>query len=296
LGECYCPFAAERKFFHRDWTCGRVAKLERPTAVTPSAPVLVESEPPIVTITLNRPRRANCINAEMTALIDDAVRAAEADDRIRCLLLTATGSVFCGGSDLRDVLENGPESINLPAHGFAGLSQRQRALPLVAAVNGAARAGGCEIAFAADVVIAAGSATFGFPEVQHGVIAGGGGAIRLARWLPAPLVHQLLLVGDVIDAERAHQLGLVGAVVGDEQLISTAWAAAVRIAAASPDAIRITRELVAEATGVELAWAANARAVDKIVASPDFAEGLAAFCEARSPVWPEPGRRQKEMQ
>jgi enoyl-CoA hydratase len=160
-------------------------------------------------------------------------------------------------------------------------------LPLVVGVNGAARAGGFEIALAADLVVAATSATFGLLEAQHRHHRRRRRS-SAARAINRPAAaNQMLLAGGVIHAERAYALGMVGTLVTNNELAAEAIATAHRVAAASPVAVRITRDVVFEAicASAEGTRAANARAVERITASADFAEGIATFAERRAPVW-----------
>lgn len=250
-------------------------------------PVLVERRGGVMVLTLNRPTAANAINAAVTGALDAVVTEAEGDPEVRCIVLTGAGRNFCSGSDLREFARTGGEGVFLDGKGFAGLAERRRTVPMIAAVNGAARAGGWEIALAADMVVAAESATFSFPEVRSGLIAGAGGIIRIGRCLPPAVAHQIMLTGVVLSARRAYELGLVTLIAPDTEVIDVAVALANDVALGSPDAVRITRDLVVEAPhlGTDEGWARNARAVAEIQRSPDLAEGLAAFLERRGPRW-----------
>src|SRR5262249_28723753 len=137
--------------------------------------------------------------------------------------------------------------------GFAGLVSRDFPKPIIAAVNGPALAGGCEIVLSCDLVVAADTSRFGIPEVQRGLMAAGGGLIRLPNRLPLsiPLGLELAMTGDPMDADRALQLGLVNRVVPRDEVLPTALALAERIAANSPIAVRQSRKLVREAAELD---------------------------------------------
>ena len=158
---------------------------------------------------------------------------------------------------------------------------------LIAAVNGAALAGGFEIVLSCDLVVAAEHATFGIPEVQRGLVAGAGGLIRLPRRVALPIALELGVTGDPIDAARALQLGLVNRVVPAERVLDEALALAARIAENAPLAVRVSKAVMIETQKLdeEAAWAYNDAATDRIRSSEDLMEGIIAFAEKRPPVW-----------
>ena len=171
--------------------------------------------------------------------------------------------------------------------GFAGITQREFPKPIIAAVNGAALAGGCEIMLSCDLVVAADHATFGIPEAKRGLVAGAGGLIRLPKRLPIAIALELALTGDPIDAPRALQLGLINRVVPAASLMDEALALAASIADNAPLAVRWSKHVMVRAAGVseEEGWKLNAEAVGVVFTSADAMEGPVAFAEKRKPNW-----------
>jgi enoyl-CoA hydratase len=171
--------------------------------------------------------------------------------------------------------------------GFAGIAARRFPKPLIAAVNGAAVAGGFEIVLACDLVVAAEHATFGIPEVKRGLAAAGGGLIRLAKRAPQAIALELALTGDSIDAQRALAYGLVNRVVPADQVISEALALANSICANAPLAVRASKQLMKRSLDLteDEAWKLNAELTMPVFSSSDAFEGAIAFAEKRPPVW-----------
>lgn len=232
-------------------------------------------------LTLNRPERRNAIDQgladELSAAFDDL----EADRAVRVAVLTGGTDYFCAGTDLASpeppATEGGP-------YGFLA---RVRRTPLIAAVEGYAFGGGFECVLACDLVVAASNARFGAPEVKRGVIANSGALFRGSTRLPLNIATEMLVTGDPIGADRAHAFGLVNALTEPGRAREGAVALAGRIVVNSPDAVAISLGAVAqeaverEARGWELTRGADA----EIAASPDRAEGVAAFFEKRQPTW-----------
>lgn len=240
-------------------------------------------------VTLDRPDRANAIDAAMSQALGRAFGDAAADPAIRAMVITGAGDrVFCGGADLKAMaLGDGGGGAPAPASispGMEVFTEQPYPKPIVAAVNGAAFGGGFGIALACDLLVAADHARFAIPEVQRGLV-GVGVTARVARRLPAAVVLELALTGEPIDAHRALALGLVNRVVPLAELRATALALAARIAANGPLAVRVTKDVAMRALhlhdNVDLA-ALRALAAP-VFASDDAAEGRAAFLERRTP-------------
>ena len=159
--------------------------------------------------------------------------------------------------------------------------------PLIAAVEGAALAGGTEIVLACDLVVAAEDARFGVPEVKRGLIAAAGGLFRLGRKIPLNLAMECVLTGDPIDAPFAHRHGLVNSLCAPGEALQTAVGLAHRITANAPLAVRESRSIVLDCTGVDdaEAWRRSEESADRVFASEDVREGVAAFLEKRAPAW-----------
>lgn len=239
-------------------------------------------------LTLNRPEARNAINGALSRELVAAFREIEADDSCRVVVLTGAGDkAFCAGMDLKAFAAGEAEEVMGAEGGFGGIARRQFPKPLVAAVNGPALAGGCEIVLACDIVIAATSATFGIPEVKRGLIAGAGGLVRLPRWISSPIAMELALTGDPISAWRAFDLGLINKAVEAGELLEEAVALATRISTNSPMAVQSSKRIItagADLSGPEL-WAINDAAVVDIVNSGDAREGAQAFVEKRQARW-----------
>jgi enoyl-CoA hydratase len=179
------------------------------------------------------------------------------------------------------------ENVTVPGRGLAGLTQRPPAKPLIAAVEGWALAGGCEIALACDLIVAADDAKFGIPEVKRGLVAGAGGLVRLPRRIPAGIAMELALTGDPLPAADAHRLGLVNKLTAPGQALAGALALAERIAANGPLAVAATKQIVGQQFDWQLAevWEKQEPIMRPAFQSKDAREGALAFAEKRAPVW-----------
>ncbi|MFB6672434.1 enoyl-CoA hydratase-related protein [Streptomyces sp. NPDC056390] len=166
-------------------------------------------------------------------------------------------------------------------------SGRAPSKPLIAAVEGWALAGGCELALAADLIVAATDAKFGLPEVQRGLVAAGGGLLRLPKVLPHQLAMQVVLTGDPLTAEVAHVHGLVNVLTEPGDALAGARKLAARIAANGPLAVRVSKQIATAAVnyGDADAFASQREAVEMVMASADAKEGARAFADKRAPVW-----------
>ncbi|MBS1847321.1 MAG: crotonase/enoyl-CoA hydratase family protein [Actinobacteria bacterium] len=244
----------------------------------------------IVTITINRPAARNAVNGAVATGIEEAIDALEGDDDAWVGILTGAetekGHIFCAGADLKEIAVN-PGAMMTERGGFAGIVQRERTKPIIAAVDGPALAGGTEIVLSCDIVIASDTATFGIPEVKRNLVAGAGGLFRLPRKIPRNIAMECALTGDPIDATRAHQLGLVNHLCAEGEALATARGVAERIAKAAPLAVRESRAIMLAATDQpdELGWKLSGEGMMKMFGSEDFSEGITAFAEKREPIW-----------
>ena len=240
----------------------------------------------IAWITLNRPAKRNAISAEVAALIRDVVHRVEGDPAIRvAVLASCLEKVFCAGADLAGLLEG--KSPSTGEEGFAGLVYAKRSKPWIAAVRGAALAGGCEIVLACDMVVASHDAVFGLPEVRRGLIAGAGGLHRLPRLLPRNIAMELITAGTTMSATRAYELGMVNRLAPVEETHAAALALARQVAANAPLAVAGSLS-VARAALDDTEHHLRARTVaafETIRDSHDAREGPRAFLERREPVW-----------
>ncbi len=242
----------------------------------------------VAVLTINRPEARNAVNGEVAAGIEAAIDRIEADDDTWVGVLTGAGSVFCAGADLKAISSGQAGGLNTERGGFAGLVRRERSKPIIAAVDGRALAGGCEIALACDLIVASKAAQFGLPEVKRSLVAAGGGLFRLPKALPTKIALELVLTGDPITAERAYELGMINELVEEGAAVDAAVALAERICVNAPLAVRESRHVVLKALGTDSEkelWDLSNAAFAKVAQSEDFGEGPRAFIEKRAPQW-----------
>jgi enoyl-CoA hydratase len=241
----------------------------------------------VATITINRPEVRNAVNAEVANGIEDAIDRLEADDTIWLGILAAMPPVFSAGADLKEIAAGRVADLSTKRGGFAGIVHRERAKPIIAAVDGPALAGGTEITLACDLIVASSAATFGIPEVKRCLLAGGGGLFRLPRKIPFNIAMELALTGDPIDARRAYHFGLVNHLCEPGGALDEARKLAQRIEANAPVAVRESRSVILAAAAADeaTAWKLSGEAFRKVLASEDHKEGPLAFTEKRPPVW-----------
>jgi enoyl-CoA hydratase len=251
----------------------------------PAHEVLTEYRDGIATITINRPDARNAITAGVAAAIAAAIDTLEQRHELAVGILTGAGGTFCAGMDLKAFRRG--ESPSIPGRGFGGLTESPPSKPLIAAVEGWALAGGCELALSADIIVAARTAKFGLPEVKRGLVAAAGGLLRLPKALPYPVAMRLALTGDPIDAEEADRFGLVSLLADHGEALAAARGVAAVIAANGPLAVRATKRIIADTA----AWTdASAFEAQRAIAAPVFSssdaqEGALAFVEKRAPRW-----------
>jgi enoyl-CoA hydratase len=238
-------------------------------------------------LTLNRPEARNAVNHEVAAGIEAGIDRVEADDEVWIAVITHRGPVFSAGADLKVLAAGDARSLATERGGFAGIVRRERTKPIVAAVDGPALAGGCEIVLACDLVVASRAASFGLPEVSRGLLATAGGLIRLPRVLPMPVALELALTGTPLSAERAWQLGMVNALCEPGEAESGAIELADRVIANAPIAVRLSRRVMLASAFVdeEEGWRLSVEAFREVARTEDFREGPRAFVEKRPPVW-----------
>jgi enoyl-CoA hydratase len=246
-----------------------------------------EKRGPLAVIKINRPEARNAVNGAVAQGIEDAIDQIEEDDSVWVGIITGEPPVFCAGADLKEINSGNAASLQTQRGGFAGIVQRERTKPIIAAVDGPALAGGTEIVLSCDLVVASDTARFGIPEVKRSLVAAAGGLFRLGRKIPLNIAMELALTGDPIDAERAHHFGLVNRLVQPGEALDAATALAEQICANAPIAVRETRKVVLEATNAddEVGWRMSMEGMAKAMGSQDFSEGLTAFIEKRPPQW-----------
>jgi enoyl-CoA hydratase len=239
----------------------------------------------IEVLTMNRPEARNAINLALAQALGDALDELEADDSCWVVVLTGAGDkAFSAGMDLKAFAAG---EFPITEHGFAGITKRSFSKPLIAAVNGAALAGGLEVMLSCDLVVAVEHAMLGIPEASRGLIAGAGGLIRLPKRIPRSIALELALTAEPISAARAHAVGLVNRVVSAELLMAESLALAERIAKNAPMAVRRSKQVMLDATELSEAeaWVLNDETFEVIGKSKDALEGAVAFAEKREPNW-----------
>jgi acetyl-CoA C-acetyltransferase len=252
----------------------------------PPAPLRTHREGDgVLVITLDRPEVRNAIDLRTARLLERAVDDAEADDSVRVIVLTGAGSSFCAGMDLVSAARG--QFPVTERRGPLGLTAEPPAKPTIAAVEGAALAGGFELALCADLVVAAEDSTFGLPEVKRGLLAAAGGLLRTATRLPRAVALEIALVGDALPAARMHELGLVNRVVAPGDSLTVALELAATIAGNAPLSVRTGKRIIDDAPTwpVEDAFTRQSELASPVILSDDAKEGVAAFAEKREPRW-----------
>ena len=250
-----------------------------------SSPVVVERRGAILLITINRPSVRNAVNQAVSYGIASALDTLDDDDTLGVGILTGAGGTFCSGMDLKAFV-NG-ERPEIPGRGLAGLTEHPPRKPLIAAVEGFALAGGCEIVLACDLVVASSSARFGIPEVTRGLVAGAGGLIRLPRKIPRQIALEYALTGAHFTADDANRWGLVNRVCAPGDALTEAIELASAILANAPLAVQMTKRIMADSAswGEDESWDRQRSLVDEVLATDDAREGALAFGEKRAPRW-----------
>lgn len=253
-----------------------------------SSVIVDKTENRIAIVTINRPRYRNAINAEVAKRLEDVLRETENDDRIWVVIINgAGGQAFSAGADLKEVAAGKLSTLFTERGGFAGFVNARRTKPWIAAVEGPALAGGCEIALACDLIVASEAAEFGLPEVRRGLVASAGGLYRLARSIPKTIAIELILTADRLSAARALDLGLINRLVKAGCATDVARELALKIVANAPLAVRESlaiAKLSHDLSENELQTMSEI-AQDRVMYTTDYMEGPRAFLEKRSPCW-----------
>lgn len=238
-------------------------------------------------ITLDRPEARNAINPAMANALESAIDRVESDDEVWTAVLASSGHTFCAGADLKVVASGSFRGIETKRGGFAGMVKRERTKPLIAAIEGPALAGGCEIALACDLIVASSTAEFGLPEVRRSLLAAAGGVIRLPRVLPRNIAMQMVLTGLPISATTAAAHGMVNELTDPGEALRRALDLAAEINEGAPLAVRATRRALLKCLDApeEDGWAISWRETKPLFSTHDFLEGPRAFVEKRKPAW-----------
>ncbi len=260
--------------------------------MTDEAQIIFEIRNGTMWITMNRPQAMNSITPEVLKGIESALDMATSENGVRAVVITGTGRAFCAGADLKYVQSQ-------TSDGTAGASQFLDAvlatmnrlasfpMPVIAAVNGMALAGGLELVLCCDLVIAARSAKLGDAHANYGLLPGGGGSVRLPRKIGPTRAKYLLYTGDFVAADELLAAGLVNAVVDDGELIPAVEALVAKLVGKSPLGLRRMKALIDDGLGqpIESALRLELLASEVHANSEDMKEGLAAFNEKRRPVF-----------
>ena len=249
--------------------------------------VAVTKEAGYAVVQLNRPEVLNAINIALMEQLVTALEKLDAENDVRCIVLTGNEKAFAAGADIKEMADASAMEM-LQRDQFARWDRiRKIKKPLIAAVGGFALGGGCELAMTCDIILAAESAKFGQPEINIGVIPGAGGTQRLTRAVGKYKAMEMVLTGAMLTAEEAKQWGLVVKVLANEYLLEEAKNLAKLIAAKPPMAVRLAKEAVLKSfdTTIEGGLEFERKNFYMLFASDDQKEGMKAFMEKRKPEW-----------
>jgi enoyl-CoA hydratase/carnithine racemase len=261
------------------------------SVVARSGELLCETERGVVHLTLNRPEKRNALSRKLVAELEAALGAIAADPSARVVVLSAAGSVFCSGHDLKEMTGCSEQEYRDLFGTCARMMHRLRRLPqpVIARVQGMATAAGCQLVAACDLAVASERASFATPGVKIGLFCATP-MVPLVRAIPAKPAFEMLLTGEPISARRAFELGLVNRVVPEGELDSTVLQYVNPVLASSAEVIRLGKAAFYDGLGLDES-AAYERAVDEITGNalhPDAHEGITAFLQKRQPVWSGP--------
>ena len=239
----------------------------------------------VTLLRLNRPEARNALSPEVMEQLAGELERLDPDPEVRCVVIAGSDKVFAAGADIKAMSERSfAEALRHPAASFW---RRLAAIktPMIAAVSGYALGGGCELALACDMIVAARGATFGQPEINLGIIPGGGGTQRLARVLGKQRAMEYVLTGKRFDAETARELGLVNRLAAEDTWLDEAMSLAQEVAEKPPIAARLGKQavLVAEETALSAGIENERRLYELAMATEDRVEGMTAFLEKREP-------------
>jgi enoyl-CoA hydratase len=246
----------------------------------------------VAIITLNRPEARNAVNGDVASGLEAAIDKLEADSNVWIGVLAANTAgqerpVFCAGADLKAINSGQAAGLNTERGGFGGFVYRDRKKPVIAAVDGLATAGGCELVLACDMLVASTRSAFGLAEATRNLIAGAGGLFRLPRAIGRAAAMEAILTGEPFSAQRAYELGMVNKLVEPNTSLDAAIDLALRVCKAAPLAVWASRKIVlaSETESDQNLIDMTNKEFAAVLASEDTKEGLTAFIEKRPPNW-----------
>ena len=246
----------------------------------------------VAIITLNRPEARNAVNGDVASGLEAAIDKLEADSNVWVGVLAANTAgqerpVFCAGADLKAINSGQAAALNTIRGGFGGFVYRDRKKPVIAAVDGLATAGGCELVLACDMLVATTRSAFGLAEATRNLIAGAGGLFRLPRAIGRAVAMEAILTGEPFSAQRAYELGMVNKLVEPNTALDAALDLALRVCKAAPLAVWASRKIVlaSETESDQTLIDMTNKEFGAVLASEDTKEGLTAFIEKRPPNW-----------
>ncbi|HEY8449184.1 MAG TPA: enoyl-CoA hydratase-related protein [Bacillota bacterium] len=254
---------------------------------SPYTSLIVERRERVALVRLNRPQALNALNAQLMDELIDALQTLDRDEQVLCIVLTGNERAFAAGADIKEMAEASIVDIAKRESFWHWERLRKIKKPLIAAVNGYALGGGCELAMLCDMIIAGESAKFGQPEINLGIIPGAGGTQRLPRAIGKAKAMEWVLTGRFYSAAEAERAGLVTRVVPDEAVVDEALKLAAEIAAKPPLAVRMAKDAVLAAfdTTLETGLAYERHHFYLLFGTEDQKEGMAAFIAKRQPQW-----------
>jgi enoyl-CoA hydratase len=249
--------------------------------------ILVEQQGRVGVITLNRPKALNALSDQLMSEVGQAIQVYEATENVGCIVLTGAGKAFAAGADIKEMVgKTYYEASTVDKIAPWEAISRAR-IPIVAAVNGFALGGGCEIAMMCDIIFASQKAKFGQPEITIGTIPGAGGTQRLTRAIGKSKAMEMCLTGRMCSAEEMERAGLVSAVLPHDELLPHAMKTAAKIASLSKPIVVLCKEAVSAAyeTGLAQGVRTERRLFHSTFALADRKEGMSAFQDKRKPEW-----------
>jgi enoyl-CoA hydratase len=249
--------------------------------------IIVEQGDGVGVVRLNRPKVLNALSVPLMTELGDALEAMDADEGVRCIVLTGNERAFAAGADIGEMSDATAVQM-LTRNQFARWERIKKIRkPLIAAVSGYALGGGCELAMLCDMIVASESARFGQPEILIGIIPGAGGTQRLTRAVGKALAMEIILTGRQMTAQEAHAAGLINRVVPNELYLESAMQLAKEVAARPPLAVIMAKDAILKTYDMTLDAGIDAERKNfyLLFGTEDMREGMAAFLEKRPPQW-----------